>query len=119
MEKVKFNPETCIVCTQCVPVCPDDVFQGVIAYVEGYLNSITLKVYLDSCTGCRYCENICPTDAIYFDAPPPPLHDTYYQGTNIKFSENLPGDIKDELIATLNSMAPCVRAKLKNSSNLD
>ncbi len=56
MPKPIVNEEKCTGCSQCVDVCPVDVFE---------MKDKKSKVANgDECIGCRACENTCPSDAI-------------------------------------------------------
>lgn len=50
------EPQACIGCARCLPVCPTDAILGARHYLHRVLES--------SCTGCELCIESCPVDCI-------------------------------------------------------
>lgn len=80
---VVINFDSCIVCTQCEPECPDNAIRiahGSIDVGDGPTHGNDyLRIYPERCTLCGECANVCPTDALQFlerlIPPPPPPDD--------------------------------------------
>lgn len=108
-----WDPETCIQCGRCSMVCPHGVIRAK-RYNEKLLekapkdfrsaplkgkdaagNSFTLQVYLEDCTGCALCNQVCPAKsktkegakAINMALKEPMLKQ---EQKNIEFFESLP-----------------------------
>jgi electron transport complex protein RnfB len=62
------DPETCIGCARCLPVCPVDSILGAARYLHTVIGA--------ECTGCALCLPSCPVDCIVMrprtpsEAPP-------------------------------------------------
>ena len=52
----RIDPEGCIGCGKCIPVCPTDAIVGAAKSLHAVINS--------ECTGCGLCIPACPTDCI-------------------------------------------------------
>ena len=54
------NWNKCTHCGECIPVCPEGIFDfdydGLMAYHNSY-----------KCVGCNQCSEACPEDAIEFE----------------------------------------------------
>ena len=107
-----WEPETCIQCGNCAYVCPHSVIRAKFYHEdnlkkapEGFpsapINSrgfpetkYTLQVYVEDCTGCNLCVEVCPATnpadrtrkAINMDEKEPILEK---EKKNIKFFENI------------------------------
>ncbi len=76
----EWNPETCIMCNQCSFVCPHAVIRPVLLNEEEVSKApasfvmidtkakqlsglkYRMQVYIDDCTGCGNCADICPVN---------------------------------------------------------
>lgn len=109
----QWRSDLCIQCGQCSFVCPHAVirsryyheeavkgapesFQSVVVNARGYPETqFTLQIYLEDCTGCGLCVQVCPahspieseTKALNMVDKGPILKD---EQENIKFFESLP-----------------------------
>ena len=61
-EVVWIDPERCIGCARCLPMCPVDAIVGA--------QPLLHTVIADECTGCRLCIAPCPVDCIEIRALP-------------------------------------------------
>jgi NADH-quinone oxidoreductase subunit I len=65
---VDLNPQKCIMCSQCVKICPTDCIaltQEVMPENKKKLKSFQYKMEL--CCFCGMCAQVCPTAAIYMN----------------------------------------------------
>ncbi|MCX6647008.1 MAG: pyruvate:ferredoxin (flavodoxin) oxidoreductase [bacterium] len=83
----EWNPETCTQCNQCSFVCPHAVIRPILldknetarkpesfVTVDGKAKGIKgmpfrIQVYIDDCTGCGNCADICPVNTAGVKAP--------------------------------------------------
>ena len=52
---IKVNPDLCVGCETCVPVCPVEAIS---------MNDDKAVIDQDTCTGCESCISECPVEAI-------------------------------------------------------
>ena len=65
---VDLRPEKCIMCYQCVKICPTQCLA--ISHEESAEKKkslVTFKYNMELCCFCGLCEQVCPTAAIYMD----------------------------------------------------
>lgn len=57
------NPQPCIRCAKCVPVCPANLLpQQLVWHIQGQDLEQANKTGLLNCIECRLCEQVCPSD---------------------------------------------------------
>ena len=69
---VDLKPEACVICYQCIKICPvaalDLAHKQVVATDGKKKNEITKFTYNgELCCFCGLCDEICPTDAIFMN----------------------------------------------------
>ncbi len=115
-----WEPELCIQCGNCSFVCPHSVIRSKFFHKDQLENApagfksapinargfpetkYSLQVYLEDCTGCNLCYEVCPVDdrrngdrrAINLDDKPPALDP---ERDKIDFFESLPQNEKPEV----------------------
>jgi electron transport complex protein RnfB len=57
------DPEACIGCARCLPVCPVDAILGASRFLHTVIGA--------ECTGCALCLPVCPVDCIVMRPRPP------------------------------------------------
>ncbi|MEG1572487.1 MAG: nitroreductase family protein, partial [Bacteroidales bacterium] len=67
--QLSLNPDTCILCTKCVKVCPSRIFTQANAKAP-------IELCLpESCIVCGHCVAVCPTQSItHSEFPPQKIH---------------------------------------------
>ncbi len=63
-KKLIFDADTCINCSLCWPVCPDD---AIIFDKDGNMKGVDR----DHCKDCGLCVKACPTKSLYFEKQEP------------------------------------------------
>jgi len=56
MYKIEVDEEKCIGCSECVDVCPVDVYE--------IQNEKSVPVHAEECIGCESCIEVCEQEAI-------------------------------------------------------
>lgn len=65
---VDLRPEKCIVCYQCVKICPTGCLAITHKESEEKKKSLeTFKYNMELCCFCGLCDQVCPTQAIYMN----------------------------------------------------
>ncbi len=68
---VDLKPEACVICYQCIKICPVaalDLTHKQVVVEEKKKNEITKFTYnAELCCYCGLCDEICPTDAIFMN----------------------------------------------------
>ncbi|MBF0490141.1 MAG: 4Fe-4S binding protein [Candidatus Omnitrophica bacterium] len=65
---VDLIPPDCVICYQCIRVCPTAALELAHVTKEDKKKEITKFVFnAEFCCFCGLCEEICPTDAIYLN----------------------------------------------------
>ncbi len=116
----KWIPENCIQCNQCALICPhaairakqiepallDDAPASFKTLKSSTKNDKDLKfkiqVYVEDCTGCGNCVNLCPAKTKALEFSPIETERAAGERENEIFFENLPDNILDG--ATINSL---------------
>lgn len=118
-KRVNIDIDNCIFCWSCVNDCPEDVFNGLEAYVYDYINQEQLYVYLYKCNGCMNCENSCPTDALYFteisNSGGGSSSGSGWTHPKLKFSPNMPEELIQKIISNIAEREDCTSQKLLNA----
>ncbi|WP_223577882.1 NADH-quinone oxidoreductase subunit I [Sphingobacterium sp. GVS05A] len=124
--KIRFKPDECIVCLQCVPECPVDALSYLEGFVYGELNIAKFTVDLRECIECGDCVEVCPTKAITLEELDDPIigtgdgghtdrsPSTFNKG-KVKFNNNMSDSLVQSLLNEMNDMNPCSRSKLLKS----
>lgn len=58
-KKLNFDPEKCINCNLCWPVCPDNC---ILVDKDGNMKGVDLE----HCKDCGFCVEACPTKCLFF-----------------------------------------------------
>lgn len=65
---VDLYPEKCVICYQCIKICPTAALDLAHKTKEDKKKEITkFTLNAEICCFCGLCEEICPTDAIYLN----------------------------------------------------
>ena len=68
---VDLIPKDCVICYQCIKICPTaalDLAHKQVAVEEKKAKEITKFTYnAELCCFCGFCDEICPTDAIFMN----------------------------------------------------
>lgn len=68
---VDLKPEACVICYQCIKICPAaaiDLAHKQVVVQDKKKNGITKFTYnAELCCFCGLCDEICPTDAIFMN----------------------------------------------------
>lgn len=63
---VDLRPEKCIMCSQCVKICPTGCLSITHKETpEKKKELVTFKYNMELCCFCGLCEQVCPTQAVY------------------------------------------------------
>ncbi len=64
---VDLRPDKCIVCQQCVKICPTACLSLSRKEINNKKTIETFRYNMELCCFCGFCQQVCPTSAVYMN----------------------------------------------------